>query len=179
LSGGARGILLHVDSPGGTITGTPEIADLVASKPVPTVAYTEDMMASAAYYMAAGASAIVASKSADVGSIGVYIPWIDSSAQYEAEGLKPDPIIGAGGDLKAIGFGGSLTPEQRAHLQEGVDSSLADFKAHILAHRNVPDGAMRGQTLDGKAALAANLVDAIGDMGAARAILSRLISATV
>ena len=179
LAGGARGILLHVDSPGGTITGTPEIADLVASQPLPTVAYTEDMMASAAYYMAAGANLIVASKSADVGSIGVYIPWVDSSAQYEAEGLKPDPIIGAGGDLKAIGFGGSLTPEHRAYLQEGVDSSLADFKAHILAHRNVPESAMRGQTLDGKAALAANLVDAIGDMGAARAILSRLISATV
>lgn len=177
LAGGARGILLHIDSPGGTITGTPEIADLIASKPVPTVAYTEDMMASAAYYMAAGANAIVASKSADVGSIGVYIPWVDSSAQYEAEGLKPDPIVGAGGDLKAIGFGGSLTDEQRAYLQESVDSSLADFKAHIAQHRSVPESAMRGQTLDGKAALAANLVDAIGDMSAARAILSRLISA--
>ena len=179
LSGGARGILLHIDSPGGTITGTPEIADMIASKPVPTVAYTEDMMASAAYWMASGADAIVASRSADVGSIGGYIPWYDTSAQYEAAGIKPDPIIGAGGDLKAIGFGGSLTPVQRAFLQDGMDVAVAEFKADVTTYRAVEESAMRGQTLDGKRALEANLIDTIGDMTTARAVLSKLISAAV
>lgn len=175
LSKGARGIFLHIDSPGGTVQGTPETAELIASKPVPTVAYTEDLMASGAYYLASGANAIVASQSAAVGSIGVYIPWMDSSARYEAAGFKPDPIVNTSGVFKAMGFGGKLTETQRAFLQESVDESFADFRAHVLAHRTVDDLAMRGQLLEGKGALAANLIDQIGDMGTARVTLIDLL----
>jgi ClpP class serine protease len=173
IAGGAKGILLHFDSPGGTVLGTPETADLIASKPLPTVAYTEDIMASAAYYLAAGAGAIVASPSAMVGSIGVYIPWIDSSARMASEGLKPDPIVNAGGDLKALGFGGSLSTAQRAHLQEMVDRDFEEFKEHIKKFRTMPDAAMRGQVESGKTALAMNMVDALGDINTAKAALMR------
>jgi ClpP class serine protease len=172
---GARGILLEFDSPGGTITGTPELAALIASRPLPTVAYTEDTMASAAYYLAAGADAIVASPSAAVGSIGVYIPWVDRSAQYEREGLRPDPIVNTGGDLKALGFGGRLTDAQRAYLQAEVDADFAAFRAHILTYRTVPAEAMRGQVLSGSAALSAHLVDQIGERDTAKAkLISKL-----
>lgn len=174
---GARGLFLDFDSPGGTVTGTPELAALVASKPLPTVAYTEDIMASAAYYLAAGADAIFASPSASVGSIGVVIPWVDRSARYEREGMKPDPIVNAGGDLKAIGFGGRLTEAQRAHLQEGVDRDFADFKTHVRNYRAVPDSAMRGQSMNGRGALEANLVDRIGERSQAYAALAKTISA--
>lgn len=166
-----RGILLHVDSPGGTVQGTPEAAAAVAASAKPVVAYTDGLMASAAYYLSAGASRIIASPSADVGSIGVYIPWVDYSGANEAAGIRPDPIVNTGGDLKATGFGGVLTEAQRAHLQEQVDLSFADFKAHIAAHREVAEPAMRGQTLSGSQAIAANLVDALGTLAQARALL--------
>lgn len=174
LDKGATGILLDFDSPGGTITGVPELAGLIAQKPVPTVAYTEDMMASAAYYLAAGATAIVASPSASVGSIGVYIPWMDTSARYEQEGMKPDPIVNTGGDLKAMGFGGKLTEAQRAHLQAEVDADFAQFKNHVRNFRLVADTAMRGQVMNGHAANAANLVDYTGDRAKAVAVLKHL-----
>lgn len=177
LSAGARGILLEVDSPGGTVVGTPEIADLVASKPVKTVVYTEDMMASAAYYIGAGADAIVSSSSALVGSIGVYIPWMDRSAQYAQAGMKPDPIVNTGGDLKAMGFGGTLTAAQRTHLQEAVDNDFAEFKRHVTTYRALPDSAMRGQVMNGREAIASHLVDAIGDMDTAAAKLKSLMPA--
>lgn len=177
VQNGARGILLDFDSPGGTITGTPELAALIAQKPVPTVAYTEDIMASAAYYLAAGADAIVAAPSAEVGSIGVYIPWMDSSARYEAAGLKPDPIVNTGGDLKAIGFGGKLTDEQRAYLQADVDGAFNDFKSHVLRHRAVSPDAMRGQCLSGEAAKAASLIDVIGDRDHALGVLRSMMPA--
>lgn len=176
LDKGARGLFLDFDSPGGTVTGTPELAALVASKPLPTVAYTEDIMASAAYYLASGADAIFASPSASVGSIGVVIPWIDRSARFEREGLKPDPIVNQGGDLKAIGFGGRLTEAQRAHLQENVDLDFADFKAHVRNYRAVGDAAMRGQTMNGRSALAANLIDRVGDRSQAFNALARTLS---
>lgn len=166
-----RGILLHVDSPGGTVQGTPETASLIASSLKPVVAYTEDMMASAAYYISAGARSIVASPSADVGSIGVYIPWVDRSGLNEMNGIRPDPIVNTGGDLKATGFGGVLTDAQRAHLQEQVDIDFAGFKAHVLAHRQVAEGAFRGQTVSGSQALDFNLVDLIGSLADARALL--------
>ena len=176
LAAGARGLLLEFDSPGGTVTGTPELAALIASKPLPTVAYTEDICASAAYYLAAGADSIVASPSASVGSIGVYIPWMDTSAQYEREGLRPDPIVNTGGDLKALGFGGKLTDAQRTHLQESVDASFAEFTAHILAHRNVSPAAMRGQVLSGDQAVATGLVNSLGDRALALSKLRSLLS---
>lgn len=171
IAGGARGILLHFDSPGGTITGVPELAQLIGQRTLPTVAYTEDLMASAAYYLASGAHAIVATPSAAVGSIGVYIPWVDSSVAIAAQGLKPDPIVNQQGDLKAIGFSGSLTPEQRAYLQDEVEQDFATFRDHIRTYRTVPDDAMRGQTLSGHAALAAGLIDHLGDLPTAREIL--------
>lgn len=169
-----KGILLRVDSPGGTVQGTPETAAIVAESVKPVVAYTEDVMASAAYYIAAGATKIVASRSADVGSIGVYIPWVDSSAAIAAAGYKPDPIVNAGGDLKAMGFGGTLSDAQRAYLQDQVDEDFAQFRAHILDNRTVPDSAMRGQTLSGQAAVDAGLVDMLGDIGTARTLLLSL-----
>ena len=166
-----RGILLHVNSPGGTVQGTPEAAAAVAASAKPVVAYTEDIMASAAYYLAAGARQIVASPSADVGAIGVYIPWVDRSAAFATQGLKPDPIVNTGGDLKALGFTGTLTDEQRAFLQEQVDADFAAFKDHVLAHRAVADTALRGQTLSGPSALSTNLVDYAGNLATAKAIL--------
>lgn len=176
IAGGARGVLLHINSPGGTVTGTPECAQMIADCPIPTVAFTDDMCASAAYYLASGASAIVASQSAAVGSIGVYIPWMDASARYAAAGLKPDPIVNTGGDLKALGFGGKLSDAQRSYLQQQVDEDFAAFKGHVLTYRAIEDGAMRGQCLGGKSALAANLIDCVGSMADARRMLAAKLS---
>jgi signal peptide peptidase SppA len=175
LAGGAKGILLRIDSPGGTVMGTPELAALIASRQLPTVVYTEDVMASAAYYLAAGANVIVASTSAAVGSIGVYIPWIDYADSMKREGLTPNPVVNEGGDLKALGFTGVLTESQRAYLQAEVNESFSQFKGHVRAFRDVADDAMRGQVMDGSKALAENLIDEIGDERAARARLLALI----
>lgn len=177
---GARGVLMHFENaPGGTVMGTPETAKQLAelSTTIPVVAFTEDTMASGAYYLGAGARAIVASESSQVGSIGVYMPWVDRSAQLSAQGIKPDPIVNQGGDLKAIGFTGKLSDAQREFLQGRVDANFADFREHVRNHRDVADSAMRGQALRGKDALAANLVDALGDKGNAIALLHKFISA--
>lgn len=172
---GARGILLTIDSPGGTVMGTPELASLIASRPLPTVAYTEDTMASAAYYLAAGANAIIGSPSSAIGSIGVFIPWMDYIEQLKQLGLEPNPVVNEGGDLKAMGFNGVLTEIQRAYLQAEVDDSFAQFKNHVLSFRAVPDEAMRGQVMDGRLAVDVNLIDQVGELPVARARLLSLI----
>jgi protease-4 len=70
----AQGILLHVNSPGGAATGNVETSRMVAGSGLPTVAWVDELAASAAYAIASGATLIVASPSAQVGSIGTIPP---------------------------------------------------------------------------------------------------------
>jgi len=82
-----RGILLNIDSPGGSVTGVPEFGNLVANCRKPVVAFTDSMCDSAAYWIAAGAREIVATESASVWCIGVYMAYLDQTKRMEMEGL--------------------------------------------------------------------------------------------
>lgn len=172
MQGGARGILLHIDSPGGMVNGTPETARYIAqlNQRVPVVAYG-DQMCSAAYYMAAGCSAIVAPPSASVGSIGVLFPWVEFAEQLKLLGLKPNPITNKEGDLKATGFRGVLNEAETDFVQGLADQMFADFKGHVTTYRAIPDEAMRGQWFTGNPMRDANLVDVIGEEADAHAFL--------
>lgn len=176
--GGARGILMSMDTPGGTVNGTPEVAELVSetAQKIPVVVHSADTIASGGFYIAAGATRIVTTPSAVVGSIGVVVPFVDFSEQMAKDGLVGDPITNKEGDLKGAGWiTGSLTDAQRAHYQREVDGMFAEFRDHVLAHRDVPSWAMRGQTMTGHDAVAANLVDEFGDEQHAMNVLRGLI----
>lgn len=173
------GILLNIDSPGGSVNGTPELGALVAraSEGKPVLAFTDSLMASAAYWIGSQADMIVASMSASVGSVGVILPWVDRSRQAEAMGIKVDPIKNTGGTFKGMGMPGtSLTEAQRAHLQARADEMFGMFKAAILQKRpGVKADALQGQTLLASAARDGGLIDDVGDMARARASLQALI----
>lgn len=156
-------IVLDFDSPGGVITGVPELAEYIAeaSKEKPIVAYTDSTMCSAAYWLASGTSAIVAAPSAEVGSIGVYLPVLDVTGFYDQMGVKVELL--KSGDLKAAGFPGtSLSDAQRADLQEGVNAVHAMFIDQVKQHRKPAEDCMRGQSMFGTQAQAAGLVDSLG-----------------
>lgn len=166
VDGSVYRILLDVDSPGGVVGGVPELADLIAQvdKTKKVTAFTEGQMCSAAYWLAAGAREIIATPSAEVGSIGVYMPWMDSTAAFAAQGLKVEVIKNTGGTYKGMGMPGtSLTDDQRAHLQSRVDEIFGMFTDHVTTHRTAGAEAMRGQTFMGKSAKKAGLVDRVGN----------------
>lgn len=175
-----KGVFLNVDSPGGTVAGVPELGDMVAelnqSKPV--MAYADGLMASAAYWLAAGASEIVSSASAEVGSIGVYMPWVDQTAAYEKAGYKVEIIKNDGADLKGAGYPGTkLTDSQRADMQEQVNQIGKMFRNHVEKHRGkLSDNSFRGQTFMGAEAINAGLVDSLTPMGRAMQDHIRLVS---
>jgi signal peptide peptidase SppA len=166
----ARAIFLEIESPGGMVNGTAETAAIVAriAEEMPVVAYTDSMVCSAAYWVASQADKIFASESATLGSIGVYIPWVDDSAMLEAMGIKLEAIANEGAVYKGLGFDPHLTEEQRAHLQEMVNRMASDFKGAITAKRDVPEEMMRGQTAYGIEALVNNLCDELMDRDAAK-----------
>jgi signal peptide peptidase SppA len=157
---GPRGILLDIDSPGGTHVGTPELAQLVAeiAGKGMLVSTTNRLMASAALYTAAASSVINASPSAVVGSIGTVLEHLDASAYFGAQGLEFQQF--ASGTYKGMGHPGiPLTQEQKDYLMNDVMQSAEEFKAHMRRNRNMAEDDMQGQWFSGAQALERQIVD--------------------
>ena len=156
-------IAFHVSSPGGTVTGVEELANKVRGLKVPTMAYTDSEMASAAYWIASAADRVVAAPSASVGSIGVYMAIPDYSKAAEMQGLKM--VVIKSGKFKGAGIEGtSLTADQVENLQASVDSIHGDFKAAVQMKRKMVQApTMEGQTFSGKQAAGVGLVTGLAD----------------
>lgn len=135
------GILLAIDSPGGTTAGTDDLANEVkmARRQKPVVAHIDDLGASAAYWVASQAQAIYAnSPTAMVGSIGTYVTVYDTSRAAEAAGIKAFNF--ATGPLKGAGTPGTpLTEEQQAHYQSLIDESQKTFDDAVRRGRSLTD----------------------------------------
>ncbi len=144
-------IVLNIDSPGGTVRGTPEAADAIyeASKVKPVSAHTSGTMASAAYWLGSQATSVSMTRSASVGSIGVMVPHIDQSKRAEMLGVKVE--LFTTGKFKAAGFPGtSLTESQRELIQERINQVFGEFKSAVTRQgRMIPAEAMQGQTFYG------------------------------
>jgi protease-4 len=126
------------------------------------------MCASAAYFLAAGATAIYASRTSCTGSIGVYLPMLDISGLYEKLGMRVDLIVNESGTLKTSGYPGtSLTDPQRADLQSLVEHAFGMFRGFVEEHRDVSEDAMKGQCFWGDQAVEMGLVDEIQDYAGA------------
>ena len=156
-------IILDIDSPGGTVGGVPELAETVEdvqkSGGKKIYAYTDSMMASAAYWMAAGANGIFAAPSAEVGSIGVYLPVMDTSKALAEKGVTVE--IFKSGKYKAAGFPGvALDEEVRKHLQLEVMETYNEFAGFVKKYRaDLNYEYMQGQTLTGRKAADVGMVD--------------------
>lgn len=173
---GARGLLLTFDSPGGMCNGCPELAEVIAAVPLPKVAFTDSILASAAYWLASSCDAIVATPSALVGSIGVVLPWVDSSRSFANMGLVNQALLSPDSSLKVAGAPGtSLSSEQRAYLQAHVNAMYAGFTGFVSRYRSIDFAALAGGTYSGPRALHANLVDRIGSLGLAARLLEDLV----
>jgi signal peptide peptidase SppA len=158
-----KSILLDIDSPGGTVNGTPELAQAVAdtAKLKSIHAFSAGQMCSAAYWIASQCDAVYATPSARVGSIGVMLPFIDSAEKFRSQGLKVE--VFAAGKFKGMGTPGvSLSEEQRALIQSDIEEVAADFKTAVLARgRKIPDEAMEGQSFSARKAQRFNLAGTV------------------
>jgi len=167
------GILLDIDSPGGSVDGAFALADLVyASRGVkPIVAFADGCAASAAYLLASAADHIVANETADVGSIGVIAAHTDTSERDAKEGVKHEYITA--GKYKASGRDGApLDKEGRAMIQEQLDQLYSLFVEKVARNRGVSAAVVATDMADGRifigeSARAHGLVDEIGERGAA------------
>lgn len=151
-------IAFNVSSPGGTVLGTPELADKVANIPLPTMAYTKDLMASGAIYAFSQADHVLASPSAYVGSIGVIMVDESYAEHYKQIGLQLE--IFRAGKLKAANVAGEgYTEEMRADEQARIEAMHERFKQVVLRKRSYANREdMEGQVFTGEEAAAKNLI---------------------
>ena len=173
------GILLDVDSPGGFLTGGPEVADMVrrAATRKPVVAWTGGTMASLAYWIGSQATEVIASRSAVVGSVGVFAGMYDYSKLFEEAGIKVELFKNREATFKASGFPGtSLSEEQRGQIQSSIQATFAEFRDAVVSARPIiGDDSMRGQVFTGKEGVARGLVDRVGDREFAMGVLRSML----
>lgn len=173
------GILLVIDSPGGTVSGTKDFADDIAkaAQRKPVHAYIEDLGASAAYWIASQCSRVSCNASAIVGAIGTYAVVEDSSKAAADAGITVHVV--RAGEMKGAGEPGTeVTEEQLAHWQRMVDTQNDFFVKGVAFGRGmsleVAGGVADGRVHVGAQALELGLVDAVEDFDAA---VSALVSA--
>jgi len=89
-----KGILLVVDSPGGAVAPSVEIAYAIKelNKIKPVIAYASGTMASGSYYASIWANQILANPGSMIGSIGVIMQSIDASKLLSKIGIKTQTI---------------------------------------------------------------------------------------
>jgi len=164
-------IVLEVNSPGGTVHGTQELADLVdrarAEKPVAT--FSTGQMASAAYWIGAASDRVVISgDNVFVGSIGVVATHVDRSKAEEQMGVRTTEIV-AGKFKRVASEYRPLDKEGRAHMQQFVDYLYSVFVNDVAAYRGVAVDRVLSDMADGRVfvgrqAIEAGLVDGVSTL---------------
>jgi protease-4 len=168
----AKAVIIHINSPGGTVAGSEELYDslmrLKAKKPM--VVVVDGLAASGGYIAAMASDRILAQQSSIVGSIGVLFQFPNFTELLKTVGVQVESIKSA--PLKASPNGlEPTTPEARAAVESLVKDSFDWFKGLVRDRRGLDQAAVEkvsdGRVYTGRQALELKLVDALGDEFAA------------
>ena len=157
-----KSLVLLVDSPGGSVDGTQAAAAAIraARGRKPIAAWSDGVMASAAYWIGSAADAVyIDGGTAQVGSIGVVATHVDVSKREEAMGLKTTEIV-AGKYKRVASQYGPLSEAGRDSMQEQVDYLYSVFVGDVAANRGVSEKKVLADMADGRVFVGQQAVDA-------------------
>ena len=137
-----KAVVLRVNSPGGTVTTSDAMYELVsrfrARTHKPVVASLQEVAASGAYYVSLASDRIVAQPTSVVGSIGVIFNTFNFEGTMNKIGARSEAI--KSGPLKDMGSPFKpLTTEERQVMQGMVDEYYARFVTLVTEHRAIQD----------------------------------------
>jgi protease-4 len=168
----AKAVIVHVNSPGGTVAGSEQLYDSLmrvkAKKPM--VVVVDGLAASGGYIAAMASDRIVAQQSAIVGSIGVIFQYPNVTELLKTIGVQVETIKSS--PLKAAPSGYEPTsPEARAAVEAIVKDSYAWFRGLVGERRHLDPALLErvsdGRVFTGRQALELKLIDSLGDEQAA------------
>ena len=157
------GILLYVDSPGGTVYESEELYDKLmeykeTGRPIWT--YMAHYAASGGYMISMTSDKIYANKNTTTGSIGVILSTYDLSGLYEKLGIRYVSITSGANKDSSL-----LTDEQIAIYQEQINESYEAFVEKVALGRNMDVDEVKeladGRTYTANQALSNGLIDEI------------------
>ena len=162
-----RAVIVHIDSPGGTTTGSEELYEslrrVAAQKPM--VVVVDGLAASGGYIAAMAADHIVTQSTSLVGSIGVLFQYPNLTDLLKKVGVTVEEIKSS--PLKAAPNGlEPTTPEARAAIEALVRDSFDWFKDMVQDRRKLEGEALDrvadGRVFTGRQAVELKLADEIG-----------------
>lgn len=169
-----KGILLRINSPGGSAAGSQEIYDAVwraresRNGEFVVVASMADVAASGGYYVAAGANAIFADSATMTGSIGAIAMHEDMSGLFEKIGIKPE-VIKSGAMKDMLNPMSPMSDEARqivqtvvAEVHDQFVQAVADGRDNL--DRPAVEALADGRIYTGQQAVENGLVDEIGGL---------------
>jgi protease-4 len=164
----AAGVVVHINSPGGTTAGSEQLYNALVSLKAkkPLVVVVEGLAASGGYITAIAADHIVAQQTSLVGSIGVLFQFPNFTDLLKTVGVKVEEVKSS--PLKAAPNGFEPTsPEARAALDALVKDSYAWFRGLVKERRGMDDALLDkvadGRVFTGHQAVDLKLVDQLGD----------------
>jgi protease-4 len=175
---GAKAVLIVIDSPGCTVTGSEQLFKSLRklSEKKTVVAVVEGSAASGAYIAAIGTERIFAPRSAIIGSIGVIFQYPNfhqllQKIGVDVESIKSSPLKASPNGLEPT------SPEAKAAVAALVADSYGWFK-DLVRERRAMDAATIAKVSDGRVftaaqALPLKLIDEIGDERIARDWLAK------
>jgi protease-4 len=169
------GILVQINSPGGTPVASHQISERLHNSSLPVVGLIGDIGASGGYMVAAASDFLIASPMSDVGSIGVNMSYVENSKQNEEDGLTYVQLMT--GKYKDIGSPDRpITDEERELLQADLQIIHDEFIDIVAEYRELERAAVvdlaTGASMPGRRALEVDLIDALGDRDEAKAALA-------
>lgn len=163
-----KGVLLVIDSPGGSVSASLQVADMIKelSEEMPVVAYVQGSMASGSYYAGMYANEIYASRGALIGSIGVIFSGYNVQLLMDKLGIKEQNL--KAGKFKEVGTSmRKWTEEEHQYLEQLLQEQYTMFWQEVLnvrkkqlASKNYEDFA-EGKIFTAHNALSLGLIDGI------------------
>jgi len=154
-----KAIVLNVDSPGGSVDGVPELgAEILAARAQKkTIAVSDTMAASAAYWLASACDELVVTPSGSVGSIGVFAVHEDYSKALETEGVSVTLV--SAGKYKTEGNPyQALSSEAKDALQSDVDKFYGMFVKAVAQGRRTTQETVKNGYGEGRMVMAQDAV---------------------
>lgn len=165
-------VVARIDSGGGAVDAIPPMIDaitLIKAMGKPVVA-SVDLCASAAYYVACHCNEIVANNniSAEIGSIGVMMSFMDWTKAYENEGGKQHKIYSTLSDWKNRPFELALEGKYDEIKSEELDPLARSFQEAVRTTRGnklkqETQGLLAGRMFFAETAKEVGLIDHVGN----------------
>ena len=175
-----KGVIFEINSPGGMVVASQEVADKIKELQVPKIALIREIGTSGAYWIATATDTIVASPVSITGSIGVISSYLEFSDLFAKYGVSYERLV-AGERKDLANPYRRMTPEEKQILESKLSKIHSAFVSAVARNRKMPEAKVwesaTGEFFLGTEAKERGLIDELGNMDTAENIMKEKLNA--